>query len=92
MNNLGIVVTFDELMDFNLQHFHICIHNFIEMRVPKNSGKLYELFLKYEIRHESNRAEMSTPQQTAFHIYHFRNEGVDMILEGKSSMGIEVGV
>lgn len=48
---------FGELIDIALP-FRYSIQDFIDMRVNKNSAALYELLLKYECRHNTDRDEV----------------------------------
>lgn len=50
-------VSFDELMDIFFRLFHISNQDCTEMRALRNSGELYEILLKYETRHDSDRYE-----------------------------------
>lgn len=53
-----IDVTFDESIDIILPRLHVSIHDFIEMRAPKDSGtEIYELLLKYKCCHDSGRSK-----------------------------------
>lgn len=41
-NNLGLDLTFDELIDIVLSLFQVSIQDYIDIRGPKNSAELYK--------------------------------------------------
>lgn len=74
-NKLGLGVTFEELVDIILFVLHETLQDYVEMRKPKSSDKLYEQLLKYEDRHGPDRGEIfSSPVHRGSHSKHFRNE------------------
>lgn len=91
-NKVGIDATFDESTSIILTLFHVYIQNFIELKPPKNSNKLYEPVLKYVYRHGSDLCEEFGSQRrrdfrsntVIFFNVNLEVRGIEMILEGKS--------
>lgn len=53
-NIFGIETIFDELIHVILLLFYVSMQDFIDIRTVKNTGDLYELFLRYGSKHDTD--------------------------------------